>query len=155
MNNPIDSTDPTRVYDGSQRDWLPIPTVDGAFLKVLVADPVEKQVVFQFRFAPGTQLPEHLHHCQAIAYTISGEWEYEGLKLPAGAIAYEPPGSTHTPSSGPGSELVVFLRSESDRFLENHMPDGSTFEMDMAFFQAVDGISLEEAAALDIPGLTS
>jgi hypothetical protein len=35
------------------------------------------------------------------------------------------------------------------------MPDGSTFEMDMAFFQAVDGITLEEAAALEIPGLTS
>ena len=42
----------------------------------------------------------------SIAYTISGEWEYEGLKLPVGTIAYEPVGSVHTPSSDPGAELV-------------------------------------------------
>lgn len=108
-------------------------------------------MVFQFRFEPATVLPEHVHHCQAIAYTISGEWEYEGLKLPAGAVAYEPPGSTHKPSSGPGAELIVVLSSDSHRFLENHMPDGSTFEMDMAFFQLLDGMTLEQATNLQIP----
>jgi quercetin dioxygenase-like cupin family protein len=147
--------DPTRVYDGSDRDWLPIPSVDGAYIKVLVADRERRQVVFQFRFAPGTVLPEHIHHCQAIAYTISGEWEYEELKLPSGAVAYEPPGSTHTPSSGPGAEIVVVLSSDSDRFLENHMADGSVFEMDMSFFALIDGATLEQAAALDLPGPTA
>lgn len=141
-------TDPTRVYDSNERDWLPIPAADGAFIKVIVADAERHRVVFMFRFAPGTILPAHRHHCQATAYTISGEWEYEGLKLPAGAIAYEPVGSTHTPSSGPGAELLVCLSGDSDRFLENHMPDGSTFEMDMAFFTALDGMTLEQAAQL-------
>src|SRR5215469_6591649 len=79
--------DPTRVYDGSGHDWLPVPFVDGVHIKVLVADPARRQVVFQFRFGPGTVLPQHVHHCHAIAYTVSGEWEYDGLKLPAGAVA--------------------------------------------------------------------
>lgn len=149
------SADPTRVYDGSGRDWLPVPSVDGVYIKVLVADPARRQVVFQFRFGPGTALPEHVHHCHAIAYTISGEWEYEGLKLPAGAVAYEPPGSIHAPSSDPGADIVVVLSSESDRFLENHMPDGPTIEMDMAFFQMLDGLTREQLAAVELPGLTA
>jgi quercetin dioxygenase-like cupin family protein len=153
MANDDTYEDPTRVYDGNDRDWLPIPLVDGVHIKVLVADPQRRQVVFQFRFGPGTVLPEHVHHCQAIAYTISGEWEYDGLELPAGAIAYEPPGSAHTPSSRPGAEIVVVLSSDSDRFLENHMADGSVVEMDMAFFQLLDGMTLEQAAALMLPGL--
>lgn len=146
--NPAQPEDLTSVFDGNERDWLPIPLAHGAYIKVLVADHERRQVVFQFRFEPGTVLPEHLHHCQAIAYTISGEWEYDGLKLPAGAVAYEPPGSTHQPSSRPGSELVVILSSDSDRFLENHLPGGSTFEMDMDFFQMLDGMTLEQAANL-------
>lgn len=142
--------DLTRVYNGGERDWLPVPMANGVYIKVLVADPDRRQVVFQFRFEPNTVLPEHLHHCQAIAFTISGEWEYEGLKLPAGAIAYEPPGSAHKPSSGPGAELIVMLSSDSDRFLENHMPDGTTFEMDMAFFQTLNGMTLAQLANLDL-----
>ncbi len=90
----------------------------------------------------------HTHHCHAIAYTISGEWEYEGLKLPEGAVAYEPVASTHTPSSRPGAELIAFLKSEDDRFIVNHMPDGSEIEFDMAFFQAMEGITAEDAAKL-------
>lgn len=143
--------DPTRVLDGSDREWLPIPAADGAFIKVLVADPERHQVVFQFRFEPGTVLPPHTHHCQAIAYTISGHWEYEGLELPAGTVAYEPLGSVHAPSSEPGAELLVCLLGTGDRFLENHMPDGSTFEMDMAFFRAIDGITAAQAAMLPRP----
>src|SRR5262249_51119045 len=104
--------DPTRVYDGSGRDWLPVPFVDGVHIKVLVAAAERGQVVFHSGSGPGTVLPEHVHHCQAIAYTISGEGEYEGLNLPAGAVAYEPAGSVHTPSSQPGADIVVVLSSD-------------------------------------------
>lgn len=31
------------------------------------------------------------------------------------------------------------------------MPDGSTVEMDMAFFQLLDGMTLEQATNLQIP----
>jgi quercetin dioxygenase-like cupin family protein len=142
--------DPTRVYTSEDRAWIPMPNIPEGegYIKVILADPERKVVIFKFRFAPGTTLVPHTHKCHAVAYTISGEWEYEGLKLPVGALAYEPVDSTHTPSSEPGAELVVTLTSETDQFLVNHMPDGSEWVFDMAFFQQLEGISPEEAQKL-------
>ena len=104
--------DPTRVYTSEERAWLPLPGIPKGegWIKVIHADEELGKVVFKFRFSADCELPPHTHHCHAIAYTISGEWEYEGLKLPEGAIAYEPVASTHTPSSEPGAEMVVYLR---------------------------------------------
>ena len=117
-------------------------------VKVIHADEELRNVIFKFRFSPNCQLPPHTHHCHAIAYTISGEWEYEGLTLPEGAVAYEPVESIHTPSSGPGAELVVSLRSETDKFLTNHLEDGTEVEFDMAFFKALEGITADQAQKL-------
>ena len=140
-------TDTTRVYSSADRAWIPVPLIPKgeAFIKVIHADPELHKVLFKFRFGPGTELPPHTHRCHAIAYTISGEWAYEGLTLPEGAIAYEPVESTHTPISEHGAELVVILDSEDDRFLVNHMPDGQDVEFDMAFFQELEGIDPEAA----------
>lgn len=66
-----------------------------------------------------------------LAYTISGEWEYEGLTVTEGAIACAPMGSAHTPRSDKGAEVVLFLRSETNDFLINHMPDGSDHPIDI------------------------
>ena len=52
--------------------------------------------------------------------------------------------STHTPSSKPGSELAVVLTSESDRFLINHMPDGTDIEFDLEFFKQMAAIETAE-----------
>jgi quercetin dioxygenase-like cupin family protein len=144
--------DLTRVYQSEDRAWIPIPNVtEGAGeIKVIHADPDRGVVVFKFRFAPGTLLPPHTHRCHAIAYTISGEWEYEGLKLPVGAIAYEPVDSTHAPSSELGAELLVVLTSDSDRFLINHLPDGSQIEFDMQFFKLLEGMTQEQAHELSV-----
>jgi quercetin dioxygenase-like cupin family protein len=138
--------DPTRVYTSHEKPWLPIPLVPKgeAWIKVILVDEERKCVVFKFRFSEGCELPKHTHECHAIAYTVSGEWEYEGMKLPQGAVAYEPVHSTHTPSSGPGSELAVVLTSETDRFLVNHLADGSEVEFDMSFFKALEAVESEE-----------
>jgi len=142
--------DATRVYESDDREWIPIPLIPKgeAWMKVIHVDTELGNVIFKFRFSPGCELTPHTHRCHAIAYTISGEWEYEGLKLKEGAVAYEPVASTHTPSSGPGAELVVFLHSEEDRFIVNHMADGSDIEFDTGFFQAMEGITAEDAAKL-------
>jgi hypothetical protein len=142
--------DPTRVYSSSDRAWIPLPLIPKgeAWIKVIHADPSLHKVVFKFRFGPGSELPAHTHRCHAIAYTISGEWAYEGLNLPEGAIAYEPVESTHTPTSGPGAELAVVLDSEDDHFLVNHLPDGREVEFDMTFFQTLEGITPEAAEAM-------
>lgn len=142
--------DPTRVFTSDDKDWIPVPLMPKGegWIKVIHADEARKTVIFKFRFSPGCELAPHTHKCHAVAYTISGEWEYEGLKLPEGAIAYEPVDSTHTPSSDPGAELVVMLQSESDQFLVNHMSDGSDVAFDMGFFKTLEGMTAHEAEGL-------
>ncbi|HEV3228295.1 MAG TPA: cupin domain-containing protein [Solirubrobacteraceae bacterium] len=142
--------DLTRVYTSDEREWLPLVGVPKgeAWIKVIHADEERGTVIFKFRFGPGCELVPHTHKCHAIAYTISGEWEYEGLRLPEGAIAYEPVESIHTPSSGPGAELVVVLSSTTDQFLINHMPDGSEVAFDMGFFKQLDGMTADQIAEL-------
>lgn len=142
--------DSTRVFTSQDREWISLPLIPKgeAWIKVIHADEELGNVIFKFRFSPDCQLPPHTHHCHAIAYTISGEWEYEGLTLPEGAVAYEPVESMHTPSSGPGAELLVSLRSETDKFLTNHLEDGTEVDFDMAFFKAIEGIGAEDARKL-------
>jgi quercetin dioxygenase-like cupin family protein len=140
--------DPTRVYSAEDKVWIPIPNIPKGegWIKVVHTDPERGTVIFKFRFSAGCELPPHTHWCHAIAYTISGEWEYEGLRLAEGAVAYEPVHSTHTPISGPGADLAVILTSETDQFLINHMPDGSEWVFDLDFFQALERVRTEEDA---------
>jgi quercetin dioxygenase-like cupin family protein len=142
--------DLTRVFSSEDRPWLPLAGVPKgeAWVKVIHADENLGKVVFKFRFGPGCELVPHTHKCHAIAYTISGEWEYEGLTLPEGAIAYEPVESVHTPSSGPGAELIVVLSSDSDEFLVNHMPDGADIPFDIGFFKQLEDMTPEQAEKL-------
>jgi quercetin dioxygenase-like cupin family protein len=146
----MNSEDATRTYSSDERQWIPLPLLPKgeAWIKVIHADPELHKVVFKFRFGPGTELVPHTHRCHAIAYTISGEWSYEGLSLPQGTIAYEPVASTHTAISEHGAELVVVLDSTDDHFLINHMPDGQDLEFDMAFFQTLENLDADGAQQL-------
>ena len=78
-------------------DWL---GVAGIRMKVLLADVEGGVFVVRVGFAPGMQLPKHLHTGAVHAYTFAGEWSYlEYLDSPpnrAGSYLYEPPGSIHT-----------------------------------------------------------
>jgi hypothetical protein len=56
--------------------------------------------------------------------------------------------SLHTPSSGPGAELVVVLSSDSDQFLVNHMPDGNDIPFDIGFFKQLESMTPEQAEQL-------
>jgi quercetin dioxygenase-like cupin family protein len=145
--------DATRVFTSDDKEWIPVPLIPQgeAWIKVITVDEERRTVVFKFKFGPDTVLPAHTHKCHAIAYTISGEWEYEGLKLPEGALAYEPVDSVHTPSSGPGAEMVVTLRSETDDFLINHMADGTDIPFDLNFFKQLEQLrTKEEVEALAV-----
>ena len=151
--NTTTAADQTSIIRGDERPWIPIPGFGGTSIKVLVADETLKQVVFMFKFAPGTVLPRHRHHCHAISYTISGEWQYEEGVLPVGSLAYEPFGSEHVPSSRDGVEMITFLKSDTDQFIENFLPDGTVIPMDMNFFKMLHAMTPEQAAQFQIPGL--
>src|SRR5205823_2816775 len=48
-------------------------------------------------------------------YTVSGEWTYDEGSLPEGAVAIEPYGSIHTPTSKNGADMfVVFVGTGPD-----------------------------------------
>jgi anti-sigma factor ChrR (cupin superfamily) len=148
------STQPdlTRHLESSTRPWISIPGLSGQ-AKIICVDEVEKQVIFMFKFEPNSTLLRHKHHCFAIAYTISGEWEYEEGLFKAGDIAYEPFESDHTPASKNGGILLAILRGRDDNLLENFLPDGSSFMMDINFFKLLEGMTPEQAAAIKLPGM--
>lgn len=85
--------------------------MEGLDLKLLVSNVEAGFFVVRVRFAPGIQLPTHLHTGAVHAYTFSGEWWY--LEYPdaatnrAGSYLYEPPGSTHTLKVGDDNTEVT------------------------------------------------
>jgi hypothetical protein len=147
----------TTILDGRNQDWIPVlmPGAEGTFIKVLKADEEERRIVFQFRFSPNTSLPRHSHDAWAVAYTVSGHWEYEEGPFDAGMVAYEVVGNDHTPRSDVGAELFVIMGSNNDDFLVNYMPDGSVIRFKMRFFKALEGLDLMQAAKLDFAALVN
>lgn len=109
---------PAKLIQPADRPWLQFPgsTVD---MKILHVDVERNIAVVVTRFAPGGNGGRHLHLCEAIAYTVSGEWAYEEGSLPVGAVAIEPYGSIHTPISQHGSDaFVVFVGTGPDMVQE-------------------------------------
>lgn len=142
------------MRDGNQ-DYLPIPLAgaEGVYVKVLKADEEMDRVVVKIKFDPGTRMPRHIHHCRAVAYTISGQWEYDEGAFVPGESAWEDEGNDHTPWSDEGAELFIVFDGKNGRYLDNIMPDGSIVKLDMPLLKALEGLSLAEAAQLDILSL--
>lgn len=142
------------IINDEHQSWIPLPIPPGGTaIKVLKADEANHTVVVKFRFDPGSALPRHYHHARAIAYTVSGHWEYDEGPFSQGMVAYEAIGNEHTPSSKSGAELFVVMISDNGKFLVNNMPDGSLVGFNMKFFKALEGISLEAAMQLDFSAL--
>lgn len=140
------------IINDDDQDWLPspFPGSEGSFFKVLKADVANNRAVLKFKFGPGSGLPRHIHHCRAVAYTIAGGWEYDEGSFEAGHVAYEEVGNDHTAVSKDGAELFLFFDSDSERMLDNYFDDGTVVQMDMAFFKAYEGLSLAEAAKVNL-----
>ena len=139
-------TDGSYIQDPADRPWLPSMLFEGDAIKILHVDEEHKQVVFLQRFGRNTVQPKHKHHCTAVAFTVDGEWAYDGYAIPKGFIAYEPVNSVHTPMTmnDNNSDVLVILTSKDDRFIEVFADDGSSFHLDMAFFKAAYGMSEQD-----------
>lgn len=121
----------------------------GVVVKLIKADEEKDRVVVKIKFEPGTRLPRHIHHCRAIAYTISGHWEYDEGAFSPGESAWEEFGNDHTPWSDEGAELFIVFDGKDGRYLDNILADGTVIKPDMPFLKAYEGLSLAEAAELD------
>jgi hypothetical protein len=142
------------MRDGDQ-DYLPIPLpgAEGVYVKVLKADEAMDRVVVKIKFDPGTRMPRHIHHCRAVAYTISGSWAYDEGSFQPGESAWEDEGNDHTPWSDEGAELFITFDGKNGRYLDNILDCGTVIKLDMPFLKALEGKSLAEAAKLDLESL--
>ena len=138
------------IRDGDQEYIaIPIPGSEGVFVKVLKADETMDRVVAKIKFTPGSRMPRHIHHCRAIAYTISGEWAYDEGAFSPGETAWEEEGNDHTPWSDNGAELFIVFDGKNGRYLDNFLDDGTIVKLDMPFFKAFEGVTQAEADQLD------
>ena len=140
----------TTVYHDNL-DWLPfsLPETEGVFFKVLKADAALDQVILKAKFEHNGRATRHYHHCRAIAFTVSGEWEYDEGSFRAGDFAYEPVGNTHTACSGPGAEIFLILNGTNGLYLDNLLADGTTIRLGFEFFRAFEGLNREAASRVD------
>ena len=138
-------------------DWLPvaIPGAQGTSIKVFKADAVNDRVVAAIRFEAGARLPRHIHHCRAVAYTVSGEWAYDEGTFAPGDIAYEHAGNDHTPWSDTGAEMLIVFDGTDGKYLDNIIPDVGVLCIDMPFFEALEGLTLEQYEQVDTHQLVS
>lgn len=145
----------TTILDDAGQEYIPLvmPGAEGVFVKVLKADETNRRVVAKVKFEANAKMPRHTHHCRAVAYTISGEWEYDSGRFTPGVVAYETVGENHQPFSRTGTEMFLIFDSDGDRWLDNHLSDGTTIHLGMPFFKAFEGISRRDAEKLDLTKL--
>lgn len=97
------------VIDTASDDWLPSPA-SGVWRKPLEREAAEHgQVTSIVRYDPGTFFPAHTHPFGEEIFVLKGVFEDENGSYPAGTYLRNPPGSSHTPGSSVGCELLVKL----------------------------------------------
>ena len=132
-------TDGSFRYAMTDRPWHSFEAGSDDLMKIIHVDEELGQVIFVQRFGRDTTHARHTHHCTAVAYTLSGCWEYDGDKFPTGVVAFEPAGSTHTAMTRDGNiaDVLVVLTSQynNGRLLELHFEDGSSAELDIDIFK--------------------
>ena len=149
------STDEMSIMRDGNQEYvtIPLPGAEGVSVKVLKADEKMDRVVVKIKFAPGSRMPRHVHHCRAIAYTISGEWEYDEGAFGPGESAWEEAGNDHTPWSDNGAELFIVFDGLDGKYLDNYLEDGTIVKLDMPFLKAYEGVTQAEADKLDVMSL--
>ena len=140
--------DGSYIINPQQRPWLKNPATGDA-MKILHVDESHGQVVMIQRFGQNSIHPKHTHHCSVVAFTLSGEWAYDGSSIGLGHVAFEPIGSTHQPMTmnNNKSDVLLVFTSQTGRFLEVFLENGGSFEMDMAFFKQVYAMTEEQYEA--------
>lgn len=143
------------ILRDDNREWLriPLPGAEGVYVKVLKADEASDRVAVKIRFEPGSRMPRHIHHCRAMAYTISGGWAYDEGSFGPGEVAWEDVGNDHTPWSDEGAELFIVFDGTDGRYLDNILEDGTIVKLDMPFLKAFEGLTQAEADEVDIAPL--
>ena len=97
------------VIETAAMDWEPSP-VAGVWRKKLEREAAESgRVTSVVRYEPGSTFSSHPHPRGEEIFVLSGVFEDEHGRYPAGSYLRNPPGSQHAPSSPDGCDLLVKL----------------------------------------------
>jgi len=97
------------VIDTSTLAWTASPAA-GVWRKSLEREGAERgQVTSLVRYDPGARFAPHSHPLGEEILVLSGVFEDEQGRYPAGCYFRNPPGSQHAPASPKGCELLVKL----------------------------------------------
>jgi len=92
-----------------EMEWEASPSA-GVLRKKLEREAAESgQVTSVVRYEPGSVFAPHLHPRGEEILVLSGVFEDENGRYPAGTYLRNPPGSRHAPASEPGCDLFVKL----------------------------------------------
>jgi len=99
----------SRYVDVDALDWQPT-RFPGIEVKVLMKDEERGLMTALFRWAPGSELPDHVHRDIEQTYVLEGTLaDHEGEAGP-GEFVWRPPGSRHNAWSPDGClALSIFL----------------------------------------------
>ncbi|MDX2205825.1 MAG: cupin domain-containing protein [Hyphomicrobiaceae bacterium] len=98
------------VIETNALPWLPSPQAN---VERRLLDRIGGEVARAtslVRYAPGSSFPAHEHALGEEYLVLEGVFSDEHGDYPAGTYVRNPPGSRHTPRTGPGSIIFVKLR---------------------------------------------
>ncbi len=98
----------SRIVDTGAVAWRAFDEAPGVSYKVLNKTQAGALTLL-LRFAPGAAYLAHTHPAGEEYFVLSGSLDDLGASYGAGSYVYHPPGSTHTPSSRAGCDVLIFL----------------------------------------------
>lgn len=98
----------SRVVDTATAAWRTFDEAPGVTYKILEKTEAGALTLL-LRFEPGTHYPTHTHPSGEEYFVLSGTLDDLGESFGPGSYIHHPPGSTHTPRSAAGCEVLIFL----------------------------------------------
>ncbi len=98
----------SRVIDTAAAAWRAFDEAPGVTYKVLNKSE-SGSLTLLLKFEPGSSYPTHTHPKGEEYFVLWGTLEDLGESFGPGAYIHHPPGSTHTPRSKAGCEVLIFL----------------------------------------------
>lgn len=98
------------VINSLELPWVASP-VPGVQRRLLERDGEEAAKATSIvRYAPDSSFPKHAHPMGEEFFVLSGDFQDESGTYPAGTFVKNPPGSSHSPKTVSGCDLLVKLR---------------------------------------------
>jgi anti-sigma factor ChrR (cupin superfamily) len=97
------------IVSAQKQPWREFPEAPGVRFKVLRHHAERRGITLLLQFDAGAFYPAHRHPEGEEYYVLQGTLQDGGRTYGADTFVYQPPGSTHRPTSPTGCTLLVCL----------------------------------------------